>query len=377
MPILVIFVLVIISVSTGKNQAFAQQLKSYHETIRSLGMGGVRVANEHLGISFVWNPAYLGINSGFNLEIFDAGLGINGLQAYNNFSNINWGGGLSALSGLYGKPLWVGAWGWAALSWYRYGAYYLHGYDLSAMLKDPGMPSLDVSYYDDEFYIIGFGYPINDQFSVGINLKRVERVGGDLNFSTTQLLDPNFTNDIVNNIKNSITNSGQAFGLDVGVMYHLKNSWNPRVSLAIQDWGHTSFAVNSGQKLKPIRENVIFTSTFERSFYGFGLTGGLEYRHILNNEEQLGKKIHLGAEVQLLFLDLRAGLYQGYNAYGLGVSFWLLNLDLAWYSQEMGVYSGQTPQERVVLSLNMDVSLDPDFRLRDEKGEKRKLFRRR
>jgi len=358
--------------------AQAAQLKSYHENIRNLGMGGVRVADKHTAMAMAWNPAYLGYNSGLNITLFDAGLGINGLQTYNSFANVNWTGGLSSFNNLYGKPLWVGAMGIGAISFGNFGAYYNRGYDLTAVLKDPALPTLEVSYFEDDFYVIGYGYKFESGFTIGTNFKRVVRRGGDKVIPTTDLLNPSFTSNLKDNIINQLTAEGTGIGFDVGVAYQIPAIFNPTISLSWQDVGYTSFkSTDPTHSISPLRENLILAATFEHELPLIGFAGGLEYRHIRNSNEQLGKKIHLGAELNFLFFDLRAGLYQGYPSYGLGTSLWVMQIDVVSYSNEHGVFPGQTPQNRVLLALNMNLSFDPDFNLIDLKGERRKLKRRR
>ena len=36
----------------------------------------------------------------------------------------------------------------------------------------------------------------------------------------------------------------------------------------------------------------------------------------------------MGAEVSIAMFDLRAGFYQGYTTYGLGMDLWLLKFDI-------------------------------------------------
>lgn len=356
----------------------AKQLRTYHETTRSLGMGGVRIPHKNEAQAFVWNPAFQSYHSGLNITLADAGAGINGLQAYETFKDVDFSGGLSSMSGLFGKPLWAGVWGWGALSWEKFGFYYLTSYDVSATLKDPVLPKLDIRYFQDSFYILGFGTKVWDNLGFGINVKRVERVGGEEVIGASQLLDPNFNSNLLENVKNALNRSGQAFGLDLGVAYQWDMVFKPTLGVAWQDVGTTSFAPsNPNEPVPPLEENLILSGTIREKVWGFGLAGGFEYRHIRQADEQLGKKIHLGAELNLPLIDLRAGLYQGYTSYGVGLDLWLLRLDAALFSLETGQYPGQTPQERVLLTLTMDLSIDPDFEVRDSSGNRRKIFKRR
>jgi hypothetical protein len=240
------------------------------------------------------------------------------------------------------------------------------------------LPTLEASYYDDDFYAVGFGKAFSSGVSIGANLKRVIRRGGLAQVQTSDLLDPTFTENLQSHLMSRLNAYGTGFGCDLGIAYRPDVLLNPTVGLSWQDFGNTSFRSSDSQNpVKNFRDNLIFSATFEQDLPLIGLAGGLEYRHIRNNDEQLGKKLHLGAELRFLFLDLRAGLYQGYPSYGLGLSFWLIQFDLVSYSNEFGVYPGQTPQDRIHLALNMNLSFDPDFKLIRFDGERRSLKRRR
>ena len=89
------------------------------------------------------------------------------------------------------------------------------------------------------------------------------------------------------------------------------------------------------------------------------------------------KKIHVGAEIQLGFMDVRAGFYQGYFGYRLGIDLWLLQLDAALYTVEKGIYAGQTPEQKLQVGLLFDMEFDPNFKLTETGGKRRKLKQRR
>lgn len=354
------------------------ELRTHHQNVKGLGMGGVMVARPSTAMAFAWNPGYLAFNSGLNLTLFDAGLGLNGLQAYSSFADVDWGAGLSAWGNIYGKPLWLGAEGLAALSLGQWGIYYNKSYDLSLVLNDPVLPVMDASYLEDEFYMIGYGFKLTDNLGLGFNIKNVVRKGGQTRIGTTSLTDPSFTNNFQDNIINSLSGDGIGYGIDWGVVYRLNMPFSPTLSFSWRDFGITSFSSASQlSAVQPIRDNVTLGAYFFQDLPLIGVSGGVEYRHAFNYDEQMGKKIHLGGEIQFLFFDIRAGLSQGYPSYGLGFDFWLFQMDIAYYTNEMGVYPGQTPQERLQLGLNMDLSFDPDFNLIRIGGERRQLKKRR
>lgn len=54
--------------------------------------------------------------------------------------------------------------------------------------------------------------------------------------------------------------------------------------------------------------------------------------------------LHLGTEVKILqFLKLRAGINQGYATLGFGAHFFVLDINGAWFTRELGPYAGDRP----------------------------------
>lgn len=205
----------------------AAELRSYHETNRHLGMGGVRVSQSSDAMAFAYNPAYLGYNQGLNIQVFDGGLGFNGLQAFSSFASVDWSGGLSSLDGIYGKPLWIGSTGLAAVSMGSFGLYFNRTYDLSVMLRDPIMPVLDATYFEDEFYHFGYGKKLDSGVSIGASIKKVIRTGGTTTVGTTSLSDPSYTSNLQANLLESLSARGEGIGFDFGMSYQLPSLLHP------------------------------------------------------------------------------------------------------------------------------------------------------
>ena len=354
--------------------ALAAELIQLGETVRSFGMGGVRVYGPNDAGTFLSNPAALSYMKGMNLEIFNMNLGVNGVQAYNDFKNVNLSGP-SSFSQLYGKHLWVGGQGYASFTLPYFGfAAYDQAY-IDFLLHNPAYPTLDMTYLNDYALALGGSIPLGPGGSFGITAKRINRVGGP------QQIGPSILNSATLTSKQLIDqfqNKGSAYGLDMGLMYKLPVPLNPTLSLAWQDVGSTAFIMSGGSTApERIKDNLTMSATFEQELLLAGIAGGIEYRHITDNNEQFGKKVHLGAEVSLLMFDFRAGFYQGYTTYGAGLDLWLMQLDVASYTVERGAYPGQTPDQRLQFGLNMNFSFDPDFNLTDMGGKKRRLKQRR
>jgi hypothetical protein len=221
---------------------------------------------------------------------------------------------------------------------------------------------------------LGGGIWLNEKTVLGLSIKRMTRLGGDQTFGADIL-----TNISDEEILDSFQNKGRAWGMDLGLVYREKSKmFNPTVSLSWKDVGRTTFRKTAGAAAPPgQRENLTLAMTFEASVPGFGVAGGLEYRHILNNDEQLGQKLHLGTEISIPLVDVRAGFSQGYTTYGIGMDLFLFQLDVAQYSVERGEYPGQTEDERLAFSLTMELGFDADFNLTDVGGRKRKFKKRR
>ncbi|GIL18454.1 MAG: hypothetical protein BroJett040_22050 [Oligoflexia bacterium] len=355
------------------NTAQAAEFYEYTQSVRALGMGGVRVHNEDDAAVMLWNPAALAYITGINWTVFNLNAGINGMQIYNDIQAVGNINGIDSLSSFYGKNVWVGAGGYSVMAFPYFGfGLYDNGYG-AFRLQDPAFPNMDITVLNDWGAIMGGAIPLGGAGSLGLNVKRVTRYGGNTILGPSDLMTVTNTT-----ITNAITNEGIGYGLDLGYMFAPPVMGNPAISLSWIDVGSTAFNKTKGtQAPSRIKDNLTLGITSHGSLPGLGYATGLEYRHITDQGEPLGKKIHLGLELSLAFLDVRAGFYQGYITYGLGMDLWLMRLDLASYSVEKGAYPGQTQDERLQAALTIEIGFDPSFKLIDLGGKKRKLKQRR
>ncbi len=356
-----------------EERAKAAELFEYNQSIQSIGMGGVRYAESSDSSIMLWNPAGLGTLSGLNWQLFNLGFGLNGQQIYQDLQDIGELNGVDSLSSFYGKDIWIGVGGNSSLA---LGALGFSVYSSGAMdfrLSNPAYPQLAINYLNDYGFVIGGGLSLGPSLFAGMNLKRITRKG------TLLLLGPDELETISSStLMDRIQDEGTGYGVDLGLLWKAPTPGNPTVSLSWKDVGSTEFIKTIGDKGPPrLKDNLTLGISANGSAYGLGFGTGLEYRHIMETGEPIGKKLHLGLELSLLFADLRAGLYQGYTTYGLGVDLWLLNLDAAIYGVETGAYPGQTKSERIQISLSMDLSFSPDFSYIGASGKNRRLKQRR
>ncbi|MGZ5279340.1 MAG: hypothetical protein ACXWC9_05330 [Pseudobdellovibrionaceae bacterium] len=363
--------------------AGAKEIYEPYQSLRQLGMGGVYIFNENDAGSFMQNPAYSCYTSGLNLNVFDIRLGVGDIQSYMDLTNDGTSSlpaveGMDGLGPYYGKDIWLGAGGFASLTLPCVGISGFYSGSTSFVLHNPAYPQLDAFYLTDYGVNIGGGFQISPLLSVGLAAKRVTRKGGPYVFGPDALANLSGSSAIAD-LVSSIDNEGVGYGLDVGVASRLQfMPFNPTISLAWKDVGSTAFVKTKGADApERQKDNLVLGMTLDGSIPLLGFSAGFEYRHITDVGEQIGKKVHLGAELHLAMFDFRTGFYQGYTSYGLGVNLFILQLDIAKYTVERGVYPGQSPQERAHIGLMLDLELDPNFNLVDIGGRKRRLKQRR
>ncbi len=155
---------------------------------------------------------------------------------------------------------------------------------------------------------------------------------------------------------------GAGVGLDFGTLYQLNEQWNFGLMVAdIFGTPVTYDQITSNNIIKPEttdvinpRVNVGVAFRPKNLYYWKNKFLPLKNHWVLaadvndltNTDEDLFgasffKKLHLGAEYQTKMLSIRGGFNSGYPTFGLGLDLWLLNLDYAFYGEELGIYAGQ------------------------------------
>lgn len=358
------------------------------QTTRMLGMGGVYVFSANDAASMYQNPAYTCFTKGMNMTMANINVGLvangsSGLDvaqsAYDNIQNVSKINSLNSMSSLYGDNEWFAAQGYAAftLPCFGLGAFYT-GYG-DVMLRNPAYPTLNTLVNIDNGFAVGAALPINDHVAFGVNAKRISRQSVNQNIGVDTLASLSGSSDLKATLQ-GLESSGLAYGLDAGVVARMEDQpFHPTASLTWRDLGQTAFQLTKGTTVPPaIQDDLVAGMTIDGSIPFFGFSAGLEYRHITDSTTQIGQKIHLGGEVNLAFIDLRAGLYQGYSTYGAGFDFWFLTFDVASYTVERGYYPGQSPDQRIQAAVTLQLSLDPDFHIVDSStGARRRLKQRR
>jgi hypothetical protein len=366
---------------------YASEYQEPFQTTHMLGMGGVYVFSSDDAMSTYQNPAYTCFTKGMNWTMANINVGLvangsgtNVLQsASDNIQNVGNISSFTDLNSLYGDNEWFSAQGTStfALPCFALGAYYTGFGDI--VLHNPAYPTLQTLVTLDNGFVVGAAVPLGDHVALGLNAKRIVRQSVDQPLGADTLAGLSGSSNLQDTLQN-LESSGVGYGLDAGIVARMDDQpLHPTVSLGLRDVGTTSFHLSSGTNTPPpIQDNMVIGMTIDGSIPLLGFAAGLEYRHIMDENTQFGQKIHLGGEVNLAFIDLRAGLYQGYMTYGAGIDFWFLTLDVASYSVERGYYPGQDPDQRIQAALSIQFSMDPDFHIVDfSTGARRHLKQRR
>lgn len=354
----------------------AAELYEPFRQLRSLGMGGVVITTVDNSTAVFNNPAALGRIEGLDLHLLGVGFGGRAVSTEDitAIENIN-SSDPSTYNGLFGKRFNIKANGDVAVALPYLGFGYYTDYDLSLELHNPGYPEFTTYFKNDSALVVGAAYPVGPQSYLGMSLKRMYRWGGNVQeLGLTTIAN---ANDI-QSVMDQFQNKGQAYGVDLAYMTQISAPLSPTLTVVWQDVGDTAFTKTGGADAPPhIPQNLSAGASLGIDLPGLDWVIALEGRHLLEPDVQIGKKIHLGTEISLPFLDLRAGFNQGYLSYGVGLDFFIFRLDAASYTEELGVYPGQTADNRVMIGLSIDLGFDANFKFTDNSGKKRKLKQRR
>ncbi|NUN04274.1 MAG: hypothetical protein HUU57_00815 [Bdellovibrio sp.] len=358
---------------TGRTQSLGDSTRS----IRYLGMGGVAVPFVRGAESLFINPAGLGSSPLLDIKLIDVGVGTSKYMVENiqDFKDIN-PDEPATLEKFYGKKLWVQTNGKVAVSLPNFAIGYLNDAEVSAELHNPSFPKFETYFRNDDAVYIGGSFPIYKGTYLGMNLRRVNRWGGQIQ----ELGVGDITNvSGLQEIGDRFANRGQGYGMDLALMMEVPMPiLKPTLALVWQDVGSTAFKKTAGEDAPPrIEQNLTFGAGLGLDLPGLDVLFGMEARHLMQSDIEIGKKLHLGAEVSLPLIDVRAGYNQGYLSYGVGINFLIFHLDAVSYTEETGFYPGQAGDARYMVSLGFDLSFDADFKFTDNSGKRRKLKQRR
>jgi len=220
----------------------------------------------------------------------------------------------------------------------------------------------DLTFISDSGLVIGFAREVGiPDLHIGANLKGIYRVGGRQAFTAQQYLD---SKNIDFDPRN-IGGSGLGIDVDLGATYELKSlpfGVVSRASVVLSNLLGSQFTISKQYAGAPglVRTlNVGWLTSFPGVAFidNFHVLADISDIHIGGEDDKdlgartsgsLLKKTHLGVEVPIGRLALRAGLNQGYLAAGVGLNLYALKIEFATYGEDTGDSSRQPSRRYAV-----------------------------
>lgn len=336
--------------------ARAQNLREMWMSVRAMGMG-----NAYSGIvddadALFYNPAGLAKIRGLQWTLFDPAVGANGIQAYDAYKTFSGNGTLEdKLREFYGKKYWahVQLKSTVALPGVALGVF--GASDLDLRLENPAYSKLYLNSFNDYGITGGTAVTLVPRLlTVGMSLRRTTRIGSAQAIGASSLSSLSTTD-----IEAQLKNKGTAYAADFGLNLEIPTAFPTTFSFVWKNIGNTQFSHESGAQAPQGDRNEMIVALATQFELPIGmLRAAIDYKYISWEPVQMGRKINMGAELDLPALDLRAGFHQGYFSYGVGIDLALLRLDVASYGAELGVYPGQYEDRRYMLQLSMDMNFN-------------------
>lgn len=153
---------------------------------------------------------------------------------------------------------------------------------------------------------------------------------------------------------------GHRFGLavDLGLKSNLNflkdvpgfGYLKPEVGFTWQDMGGVSFGAARGNE-----QAMGVGMAVHPDIWKIKNSVALDFRD-LNQERDFLSKVHFGVESQLPWiLALRLGMSQGYFTAGLGLDFWIMTIDAAYYNEEIGVFTREDNNARYAINISFNI----------------------
>ncbi len=214
---------------------------------------------------------------------------------------------------------------------------------------NPATPELNVDLAADAGVVAGIAHGFfDDHLQAGISGRYQQRYSYQHSYDVQDIvageLDDIKWEDLVEN--------GWGVFFDIGMIYNIFTDgfWMPRVGLAVNNLG-----MNDMGDAKDLPWSLNFSAGIS-PHYGI-ITSDiiLDIRDLTKNfdeDDDWGKRINFGAEVRLWErVALRGGIHQGWGTVGAGLDLWILDLNYAYYHEEIGSYAGQKKDTRHALEV--------------------------
>lgn len=327
---------------------YAAEYSYIYKGMRPMGMGGAFVAVSNDANALFYNPAGLADNSSIRASIFPLEIEVseNSYGMYKDAADVDFDSEQETAEFLRDH---IGDLAHFNLSLvpsfsmprFAFCAFGIARADLQA--HDRQYPKLEIQGVNDFGLGAGYAHPLmDDSLLIGASLKYLFRRSIAEVYTVTDIADSDFDERIDDDLED-----GHGILLDLGVIYKL-------TSLGFTDT-RVGLSMNNliGSKLgdaQDLDDHVDIGIAQELDLKATKLTLALDYVDLfsqLGDDDDFAKRVRAGAEVELMkFLEVRAGVYQGYFTAGLGLDGRVVRLDAVTYAEEVGAYAGQRADRR-------------------------------
>ncbi len=336
-------------------------VRSY-QSIRSLGMGGVRMTTGLYDDNFFNNPARIVANFDSRLTLLKVSPELNS-EVVTLVSSILKSKDLkTTLINQVGKNLHARA-QLILPAYYSIAENQSQGFGLGLIshLQSDNLVQRDYAFqtntYADTGLAVTYGktFLTQNTLAIGVTGHAIYRAGFNLDYGLVDYLTGKSLN------AKDLLGAGVLLDVDLGFTYELFQ-WNAlllSIGGAVQNALGGKFQALKSLPLGNLPKNnrsagVGLSLSQKKLGYLTNNSVAFELTDILNNTNgSLFKLIHFGLETNWHLLALRMGCSQGYLSGGLGLSLPLLTLDFATYGEELGLNAGTLEDRRYTMSLEI------------------------
>ena len=340
--------------------AAADQTVSYHN-VKTVGMGDTRIAGGFGYNGFVDNPALLSRIKLLQFSVFNLPITINkdlwdtakfisdNSDNFEKYDDLTTEEKLEFLNDL---EKYDGKWTRAKFSpMIDVGASILgYGVGLAVFHSSDAAIKIDRGIYEPRVWgegkidwsvVLGVAKPLTvltPGLTIGANLRFIQRQRAKLfHIKATELGDFNDTVDpILDDAKNNKRNT---FAVDVGALWEI-----PFIDSEV---GATIQSIGDGR-------GSSIDLGFAKRFLDDDLILLADYIDFLdNNKENIFRKTHFGVQYSIDFFVLRTGINSGYPSLGIGLNARVVDIDLAWYTEELSNAPGVEDDTRYALQIKL------------------------
>ena len=326
---------------------------------RWLGRGNAAIASVSDGTSLFYNPAGLGFNQKVGLEFINPWFGAN-QNIVTSFSQLR---GVSSgnqtltekFAPFLGDPL--GGQGGIFPHFFMPG--FAIGYwdylDGQIEYRNPVNPELNLDARNDHGFIAGGALSYKNLVMMGMSVRYQRRR------HLYKQLDSSTVFGGTTALLKDLQAKGDAFGVNLGLQ--VRKDWSVSTAafgLTLDDLGVTSFRNQTGGEAPPRQAQSLNAGVSYglKTRFG-GASFHFDYKHMLDSEIDLTKKLFFGAEVNLPLVDVRAGMFQGYWTAGVAVAIMpFVELQAVSYGEELGSAAGLRPNRFYLLGLRIGADLE-------------------